>query len=212
MRKLIRDFDQFFIKIQSGVGDAMAQLLQGFGTFFGGFAIAVYKGPVLAVLFFLYLPIFFILVLIISKYSRLQSFHKMEATNQLGIYIDEVLHSLKLIMSFSQEEQIIKQFTRKAAVCNSVAKSADRLNALFYGLFRLGAFGYFVYSFYISSIFVEKRIKNPSTGKAYEIEDIVCILLAIVMAISSTLSFQTHLTSIIQGQICAKKVFNMLQR
>lgn len=197
--KLTRDIDQYFIKISLGLSDGMAQLLQGFGTFFGGFLIAFYKGPVLAVLFFIFLPCFFIIVLIISKYSRLESFHKMEATTQLGIYIDEQLHSLKLIMSFAQEEQIIEQFTRKAAVCTSIAKSADRLNALFYGVFRLGALGFFVYCFYISSIFVEKRIKNPTTGKAYEIEDIVAIMMSIIMAIVSTLGLQGQLTSVIQG-------------
>jgi ABC-type bacteriocin/lantibiotic exporter with double-glycine peptidase domain len=59
---------------------------------------------VLAVLYFIFLPCFFIIVLIISKYSRLQSFHKMEATTQLGVYIHEFLYSLKLIMAFAQEE------------------------------------------------------------------------------------------------------------
>ena len=102
--KLIRDIDQYFIKINKCLSDGMAQFMQGLGTFFGGFLIAFYTGPVLAVLYFIFLPCFFIIVLIISKYSRLQSFHKMEATTQLGVYIDECLYSLKLIMAFAQEE------------------------------------------------------------------------------------------------------------
>jgi hypothetical protein len=42
-------------------------------------------------------------------------------------------------------------------------------------------FGYFVFTYYIATVFVEKGIVNPKTGEAYNIEEIVSITQAILM-------------------------------
>jgi hypothetical protein len=66
-------------------------------------------------------------------------------------------------------------------------------------VFRIFIFGYFVYSYYIASIFVEKKIKNPSTDKAYTIEEIVSITQALIISMFATLGIQTHVQGIMKG-------------
>lgn len=81
-----------------------------------------------------------------------------------------------------------------------------------YGVIRGCIFAFFVYCYYIASLFVENEVNNPRSDNSYLIEEIVAVTQALIIAMFATLQLQTHLNNILQGKICAKKVFDIIQR
>lgn len=74
----------------------------------------------------------------------------------MGGYTEECLHSLKLIVSFAQEEKVITEYDKRARDCHDVSKKAGHIGAFFFFIARVGIFGFFVYSYYVASIFIEE--------------------------------------------------------
>jgi hypothetical protein len=66
-------------------------------------------------------------------------------------------------------------YDKKAIVTRDIAKGANFKAALVFGLIRTLIFGFFVFTFYIATVFVEKDIKNPNTDETYKINEIVSI-------------------------------------
>jgi hypothetical protein len=56
-------------------------------------------------------------------------------------------------------------YDKKAMVTRDISKSANMKAALVFGVIRTLIFGFYVFTFYIATIFVEKGTKNPNTGK-----------------------------------------------
>ena len=54
--------------------------------------------------------------------------------------------------------------------------------AILFGIIRTMIFGFFVFSFYIATVFVEKGVVNPNTGNGYQIDEIVAITQAMIMS------------------------------
>jgi hypothetical protein len=60
-------------------------------------------------------------------------------------------------------------------VTRKVAKAANFKAAIVFGVIRVLIFGFFVFTFWIATVFVEKKYLNPNTNKPYNIAEIVTI-------------------------------------
>lgn len=149
--------------------------------------IAFFYGPVISLVCLSYFPFFIILVGLVGKLSKKYGFDKMQAVTKLGGYTEECLHSLKLIVSFAQEEHIIKKYKEHALECHRVSNKAGNINSFFIFAFRGGMFGYLVFSYYIATIFMEKEISNPQTGEPYKVDEIVSVTQALIISMFSSL-------------------------
>lgn len=58
----------------------------------------------------------------------------------------------------------MKEYIKKAAATRDSGAAANRMNSFLFGVFRTSLFGFFVYSFYIGSVFVENKTVNPATN------------------------------------------------
>jgi hypothetical protein len=73
-------------------------------------------------------------------------------------------------------------YEKKAMVTRDISKSASIKASFVFGIIRILIFGFFVFTFYIATIFVEKGVINPNTGKGYNINEIVSITQAMMMS------------------------------
>lgn len=169
------DIGQYFTKINKGLGDSQGQLFQALGSFLGGMFLAFFYGPIVSLICFCFIPLFFILIMVLGKYAKLYGYQKLQAITKLGGYTEECLHAMKLIVSFAQEEHVIKKYEERALECYQISNKSGHIGAFFFFAFRIGIFGFFVYSYYIATIFVEKEIHNPRTDMPYAIDEIVSI-------------------------------------
>lgn len=73
-------------------------------------------------------------------------------------------------------------------------------------------FGYFVFTYYIATVFVEKGIVNPKTGEAYNIEEIVSITQAILMGMGQLTAILPNITNLSKALVVGKKIFDVVER
>jgi hypothetical protein len=90
-------------------------------------------------------------------------------------------------VSFAQEEHVIKKYEERALECHKVSNKSGLIGAFFIFAFRGGMFGFFVYSYYIATIFIEKEILNPQTDKPYQVDEIVSVTQALIISMFSSL-------------------------
>lgn len=121
------------------------------------------------------MPIIMVFVVVFGAISKVAQFKKLGANQALGGFTEETLSSLKLIVSFAQEKKAVEIYDQKAAITRDISKDANTKGALVFGIIRTLIFGFFVFTFYIATVFVEKGVINPNTGKGYNITEIVSI-------------------------------------
>ena len=180
--------------------------------FLGGFSIAFYKGVAYTLICLAYVPVIVILFFFLGKNTRLAQSLKLEANQELGGFTEECLSAMKLVVSFSREDYILKKYNEKSKITMDIAKRASVLNALFFGLIRTFMFGFFVYTFWMATVLVQNKVENPNTGEPYNITEIVAITQSMIMAITQLLQIIPNLTNISKAQVVGKKVFDVIER
>jgi len=80
------------------------------------------------------------------------------------------------------------------------------------GMFLFLMFGFFLYCYALASVLIEKKVINPSTGKKYEIFDIVTVAQATLSAIMSLGAVVPIMPGIIKALISGKKVMDVINR
>jgi ATP-binding cassette, subfamily B (MDR/TAP), member 1 len=176
------DIGQYFQTISTGIGESYGQLLQSFGLLIGGFAIAFARGPIFALVCIAYMPLMLILIVVLGGISKRAAFAKLKSNKDLGGFTEECISALKLVVSFSQEDRMIELYKKKAAVTMEISKVANRKTAIMFGCIRTLIFGFFLYAFYIATVFVEKGLINPNTAEPYTISEIVAVNQAMIMS------------------------------
>ena len=73
-------------------------------------------------------------------------------------------------------------------------------------------FGYFVFSYYLATVFVEKGVINPTTKKPYQIEEIVSITQAILMGMGQLTAILPNITNLSKALVVGKKIFDVIER
>jgi hypothetical protein len=103
---------------------------------------------------------------------------------------------LKLIVSFAQEKNAVEKYDEKALATRDISKIANMKAALVFGVIRTMVFGFFVFTLYIATVFVQKDTINPNTGNTYKINEIVSVTQAMIMAMMQLLSVVPNITSV----------------
>lgn len=76
-------------------------MIYSISIFFGGIAIAFWKGPVLAAICVAYIPFFILAIAIFGKKVKYAQVTKLQNLEELGAHTEETLSALKLIVSFA---------------------------------------------------------------------------------------------------------------
>ena len=84
--------------------------------------------------------------------------------------------------------------------------------AFFGGFFTTIIFGFFVYAFSIGSFFVQKEIKNPKTGEAYNIAELMSVTYALLFGMMQGLQIIPNLSATARAKVVGAKVFELLDR
>ena len=206
------DIGQYFQTISLGIGEAYGQLCQAVGTLIGGVAIGFSKGPVFALVCLAYMPILLIIVMVFGKISKTAAIKKLGANKDLGGTTEEALSALKLIVSFAQEDMTINKFKKQAAVTREVSSDANAKASVVFGTVRFMIFGFFLYSYYIATVFVQKQVLNPQTQTPYTVSEIVAVSQAMIMSMMQILGILPNVTAVAKAGVMGKKVFDIIER
>ena len=98
----------------------------------------------------------------------------------MGGVVEESLSAIRLITSFAKEEKEIAKFEKQAHDVKEISHTSEVWLSGMIGMFRFVVFGFYVYSFWIATVYIEKGIKNPYTDEAYSVNDLLCILMSMM--------------------------------
>ena len=168
-----------------------------------GLILSFYISWLFTLICLAYIPIIFIGFGLFGGKLKIAQTQKMDAIKALGGHTEETLSALKLVVSFNREQMAIDEFEKIALKTREEAKKTSYAMSAMMGFFMATMFGFFCYSYYIGSILIEKKVKDPATGKPIDIVLIVTAAQATLMAMMTFAGLIPILPGITKGLMCA---------
>lgn len=117
-----------------------------------------------------------------GKFPKNAAYAKMKATQKLDNLALEHLSAYRVIASFAQESNFVNKYVKAAQQVKKVAADSNLKSAMVFGIYRSAIFGFFLYSFYVATYFMQRKVVNPITNEAYAVEEIVAVNIAMIIA------------------------------
>ena len=105
---------EYFIQISNGSGEKTGQLVATIGASLSGIIIGLCVCPYYALALLFYMPFAYIVMKILTRSIMQSVMSKMRMNGMLGGFTEEMLSSLKLIISFGKEDDKLKEYTGMA--------------------------------------------------------------------------------------------------
>jgi ABC-type multidrug transport system fused ATPase/permease subunit len=80
------------------------------------------------------------------------------------------------------------------------------------GIFRFLIFGFYVYSFWIATKFIEEKYNNPNSDNEYSVNDLLCILMAILTGMVNLMGLNPNFEALIKARVAGRMIFDVLDR
>lgn len=84
--------------------------------------------------------------------------------------------------------------------------------SLMCGLIKFAIFGFYVYSLYIGSYFIENQKMNSKTGAPYNQKDILSVVIALITGFVGVIAALPNIQSLVQAKTFGKLVFDVIDR
>ena len=107
---------EYFTHISNGSGEATGHLISIVGASISGLGIALYICPYYALCLLIYFPFATITMFAFLKSVTKAVIMKMGLNAKLGGFTEEMLSSLKLIISFGMEKDKLDEYKRLAMI------------------------------------------------------------------------------------------------
>ena len=164
---------EYFTHISEGTGEKTGQLCMSLGAMMVGLILGVLAHPYLGLAYFCYLPLTTVLMRNLMKLIIKYVMQKMGMSAKLGAFTEELLSSLKLIISFGKEKMKLKEYETLANISYQVSKKSAIINGVMGGAFMGIMTGFSCFAWTIGFAFIKHGVENPMSGKPTEVKDIV---------------------------------------
>jgi len=131
---------------------------------------------------------------------------------KLGGIMEEVLHAIKLVIGFANEDLAIQRYEKCAENALVVALHAAKTTGWISGLFMVAMFSFNVYGCLLAGILIRYQWTNPATGQPYQIVEIVICLQAVIFSLMSSGELVPIIPAIIKGLAAGKRIFDVIER
>lgn len=164
---------EYFTHIAEGSGEKTGQLVSTLGATCSGIIIGLSVCPYYSLALCIYMPFATILMrkfqaVIISGVMK-----KFGMNHKIGGFTEEMLSSLKLIISFGQEDFKFKQYEKMAQESYLVAKKSSMQIGAMGGCFFGLILGFSWFSWSVGYIFIKYEVWNPRYGRITTVYDLV---------------------------------------
>ena len=107
-----------------GVGDKVSQVIFNCGTFFAGLSVSLYFSWTFTLWCIAYIPLMVLMFGIMGSTMKKAFTEKYVAGLALNGRIEEIMHSIKLVVAFANEDVDLKRFEEHAEANLKIAVSA----------------------------------------------------------------------------------------
>jgi len=172
-----------------------------------GIVYALSFGPTFAGVCLLYLPVLLAILGIFGSMVRRFTMQKVEVIKNLGGIAEETLTAIKVVASFGREDRELKKFASFARRTQRVAKKSTFMMSFMVGIMKFAIFGFYAYSFYMGSLFVEGKTINSKTGEPYNQKDVLSVLIALITGFVGLIAALPNIQSLLAAKTLGALIF-----
>jgi len=202
-----------FSIITEAIGEKYCNIIFSLSTMISGFTVAFIKGADFAGVCFAFLPILFFIMGFFGVHVKNKTIAKMGVVKKMAGVVEESLFAIKLIASFANEEKEVKKFEKLATKTLEVSRNQSLWTAILVAWFKMFIFGYFCYTFYIATIYIEKKYTNPSRNyKPYNTGDLLAVFVAFSMGMMMLFGLTPNLQALVKAKVVGHTIFDVIDR
>ena len=136
----------------------------------------------------------------------------MEKNAELGAFTEEILSSLKLIISFGKEKQKLAEYDKLCELNLKASTKAGKWFSGMQGVFFFLLVGFSAYSWLLGFLFIKYEVENPITGKVTNTSEVMTTHQAMIFACFTVMAVQQLMPAVLRAQISGKEVIDVIDR
>jgi len=80
------------------------------------------------------------------------------------------------------------------------------------GVFRLAIFGFYCFSFWIATVYIDQKMVNPNTGSLYTVGDLLSVLVSLMTGMTMVFGLNPNVQALVRAKIVGRMVFEIIDR
>jgi ABC-type multidrug transport system fused ATPase/permease subunit len=137
---------------------------------------------------------------------------KMGQNARLGAFTEEMLSSLKLIVSFGKEQLKLQQYRDLATEAYRSGKKSAITGGIMGGSFMIIMVGFSCFSWGIGFAMLKYDVWNPFHDREVNTPDIVGSYQAVMYGMFTVIQIQTHYPAVVRALTVGKQVLDVIDR
>ena len=166
--------------IQEGIGSRVPTFCHCIGLLIAGLIVGFIKGWHLALILIGFSPVTVIVgAIFISGIQKLSKINT-EAFARAGAISEEVLNSIRTVISLSGHQREMKRYESTLLANSKLIAKYTVIAGIAIGMIIFTVQFVYAFGFFIGSIFVKNQVNNPTTDKPYTAGDVLTVFMAIM--------------------------------
>lgn len=203
---------EYFTHIADGSGEKTGQLISTVSASTSGIIIGLAICPYYALCLLAYLPFASLLMIKLKSVMMKGVMEKMGMNAKLGGFTEEMLSSLKLIISFGKEKEKLKDYEKLANESYVKAKSTAKLMGFMSGSFFAIIIGFSCFSWCVGYAMIKYDVHNPRYDRNISVGDIVGTYQALMFGMFTVISVQNLIPAVIRALTVGHTVTSVIDR
>lgn len=203
---------EYFTHISEGSGEKTGQLLTTLGSTSSGIVIGLFVCPYYALALLIYLPLATIIMQIFRRMIIKAVTAKMMTNVKLGAFTEELLSSLKLIISFGKEKEKLDEYKKLVEEAYQQARKSAIWQGFSGGIFFGTIVGFSCFSWCVGYAFIKYEIDNPVTGKKTDTADVIGTYQALLFGMFTVIQIQALIPAVVRALTVGKEVMDVIER
>ncbi len=137
---------------------------------------------------------------------------KLNVLKHLGGIAEETLTAIKVVASFGREERELRKFALWSRRTQKVAKKQTFFMSFMVGIIKFAIFGFYVYSLYIGSYFIQIKKHNSRGDIPYDQKAVLSAVIALITGFVGVIAALPNIQSLMQAKTYGKLVFDVIER
>ena len=79
-------------------------------------------------------------------------------------------------------------------------------------MFRLAIFGFYCFSFWIATVYIDQKMVNPNTGSLYTVGDLLSVLVSLMTGMTMVFGLNPNVQALVRAKVVGKMVFEVIDR
>ena len=191
-----------FAIVTESIGENYSNIIFSLACLVSGIAISFYRGADFAACCIAFLPVILVIIIIFGIYAKKAFIDLMIVTMRLGGVIEESLSSIRLIASFANERKEQDKFEKLSLEAAQVAQKSHIAISAIVALFKMAIFGYYAYSFYIATFYIQHQKENPSNNyEVYNTGQLLAVLVSFITGMVMVLGLAPNLQALTKAKV-----------